>query len=329
MLLAALAVCVFWAYWPTLARMAERWSSDPQYSHGILVPVFALVVLWSRRERFPPGPLTGSWWGLAWLGIGLLLRFSGAYLYIEAFDSLSLLPTLAGLCVLLWGEATLRWCWPALAFLAFMLPLPYQVEVALAQPLRHVATLASTFVLQMLGYPAIAEGNIILIDDIKLGVVDACSGLGMLVTFFALATAMALIVDRPLVDRLVLVASAIPIALVSNVLRITATGVAHSALGTEAGRAVMHDLAGWFMMPVALGLLWLELLYLRYLLREDAPRGPVPLVLVDVPRSPSSRPAPVAEDASAPPVAGTTLNAMSSFSEPTVTSAPLVRSARH
>lgn len=286
---AALGMCLLWAYWPTLGRMADRWSSDPQYSHGFLVPVFALIILWYRREHFPAGALRPSWWGLAWLAIGALLRLTGAYFYLEALDGLSLLPVLAGLCVLLWGESVLRWCWPALAFLGFMLPLPHQVEVALAQPLRHLATAAATLVLQLLGYPAIAEGNIILIDDVRLGVIDACSGLGMLVTFFALATAMALIVQRPLFDRLVLVVSAIPIALVANIVRITATGVAHRALGVDAGRAVMHELAGWLMMPLALGLLYLELLYLKHLLVEEEPHGPLPLVLTDI-AAPASAP---------------------------------------
>lgn len=296
---AALGLCLLWAYWPTLGHMAERWSNEPQYSHGFLVPVFALVILWYRREHRAAGELRPSWWGLAWLAIGVLLRLSGAYFYIEALDGLSLLPVLAGLCVLLWGESVLRWCWPALAFLGFMLPLPHQFEVALAQPLRNFATVSATLVLQVLGYPAIAEGNIILIDDVKLGVIDACSGLGMLVTFFALSTAMALIVRRPLLDRLVLVASAIPIALVANIARITATGVARWALGTDAGRVDMHNLSGWLMMPLALGLLYLELLYLKHLLVEEEPLGPLPLVLTDT-AVPASAPSGPGQDGETP-----------------------------
>src|SRR5207247_2117523 len=119
-----------------------------------------------------------------------------------------------------------RFAWPALAFLGFMLPLPYQVEVALAHPLRRLATGMSTYLLQTIGYHAIAEGNIILIEQSSLGVAEACSGLGMLMTFFALATAMALAIRAPAVDRLVLVVSAVPIAVLANVMRITATGVA-------------------------------------------------------------------------------------------------------
>jgi exosortase len=281
--LAALTVCLLWAYWPTLETMAERWSSDPQYSHGFLVPVFAAVVLWYRRDRFPAGRLAPSWWGLPWLLTGLALHVAGGQVAFAFLDDFSLLPTLAGLCLLLGGGPALRWSWPAIAFLGFMLPLPYRVELLLAHPLRRMATVASTYLLQLLGFPAQSEGNVILIDELRLGVVDACSGLGMLVTFFALSTAFALVIQRRLGDRIVLVLSAVPIALVANILRITATAVVHTTLGSAAANALMHDLAGWLMMPLALGLLGLELWFLgRLLLPQEAPR-PLPLRLAEKP----------------------------------------------
>jgi exosortase len=280
-----------WAYWPTFGDMWDRWSTDPQYSHGFLVPVFALAVLWSRREQRPRHWFAGPTdkmhlvcasqlaWGLALVGLAVLLRFVSAYFYYLALDGLSLLPLLAGICLLVFGWPTLRWAWPSIAFLGFMLPLPYQVEMALAQPLRRIATVASTYCLQTMGFPALAEGNVIVIDEVRLEVINACNGLGMLFTFFALSTAAAVIIDRPLLDKLMVVASAIPIALVVNIVRITITGVAHLTLGAEIGRALMHDFAGWLMMPMALGLVWLELWFLSRLLVEEAPLAPVPLSL--------------------------------------------------
>ena len=277
--LAGAALCLLWAFWPTFARMVEVWSSDPQYSHGFLVPVFALVVLWSRRELLPTGQGASSWWGLAFLLIGLGLWLAGAGIYLESIEAFALLPTLAGLCLLLGGWAALRWAWPAIAFLAFMLPLPFQVDHFLAHPLRRVATTASTYLLQTLGFPALAEGNVILIDDLKLGVVEACSGLGMLVTFFALSTAAALVLPRGPVERIVLVLSAVPIALIANIVRITATAAAHATLGSEAANGWLHDLSGWAMMPLALGLLWLELAFLDRLFVPAELSQPLPLDL--------------------------------------------------
>src|SRR4029077_20950711 len=124
-----------------------------------------------------------------------------------------------------------------------------------------------------------AEGNIIYIDDIRLGVEEACSGLGMLMTFFALATALAMIVNAPLHDRLLLVASAIPIAIIANVIRISATGVAYHLAGKDSSLAqvIYHDLAGWLMMPLALAMLWLELRFLANVLIAEATDAPLPV----------------------------------------------------
>jgi exosortase len=199
---------------------------------------------------------------------------------IEPLDAISLLPTAFGLVLLAGGWSVLAWSWPAVAFLAFMMPLPFSLEITLAQPLRGLATTMSTYALQTLGCPAIAEGNIIIIDDIQLGVEEACSGLGMLMTFFALATALAMIVQAPLTDRLILVASAIPIAVCVNVIRITATGVAYHLAGRDSSVAQMiyHDLAGWLMMPLALAMLWVELKFLANLLVEEPELAPTPFV---------------------------------------------------
>jgi exosortase len=153
-----------------------------------------------------------------------------------------------------------------------MLPLPYQVERALAYPLQQVATQVSTYALEVLGFQATSEGNIIWVnDDSRIGVVEACGGLSMLLTFFALAVAFALVLPRRPLDKCLVVASAVPIALFANVVRITLTGVLHELTGDGFARVFFHDLAGWFMMLLALGLLWLELQILSRLLVEPLP----------------------------------------------------------
>ena len=291
---ALLAGAAVWCYWLTLANMADRWARDPQYSHGFLVPVFAAAVLWARGPLLRDATWQPDAWGLPLLALGVSIRWAAIQMDIESLDAVSLLPTLAGVVQLVAGRAVLRWAWPAIAFLGFMMPLPFFVEVALAQPLRRIATVMSTYVLQTCGVPALAEGNIILIGDIPLGVAEACSGLGMLMTFFALSTATALIVQGPTLDRTVLVLSAIPIAVLANVARIAGTGLAYYAWGrdSEAAYAIMHDLAGWLMMPLALLLLWLELRYLAWLLPEAPDHQPLPVYL--------PRPGPTANDLGRP-----------------------------
>jgi exosortase len=251
--------------------MGEKWSTDPQYSHGFLVPMFAAVLLWMRGGKLQGKALRPARWGLLLVLGGLAVHLAGAYVYFDWLDMISLLPVLAGLCLCYGGGPVLRWAAPSIAFLVFMLPLPFRVEVSLSHPLQRLATLGSTYVLQTLGFGAVSEGNIIIMDDARIGVVEACNGLGMLVTFFALATAVALVLKRPLLDRVLVVLSAVPIALAANVIRITVTGILHAKVGGEVADLVFHDLAGWLMMPLALGMVWLELCFLSRLLVEPEP----------------------------------------------------------
>src|SRR5262249_17465649 len=153
-------------------------------------------------------------------GAGIGLRLVGVKYNFAYLEPLSLLPCLASLCLLLGGVTALRWSWPAIAFLFFMIPLPHNLSLSLAGPLQRIATEASTFALQVLGRPALAEGNVILLNDVELNIVEACSGLRMLVIFFALATAVVLVIQRPLWEKLLIVGSAVPIALATNILRI-------------------------------------------------------------------------------------------------------------
>jgi len=251
--------------------MASKWTSDPQYSHGYLVPVFALILLWMRRQQLLSATLQPSWWGLPLVAVGAALHVLAAYLYYEGLDSSSLFPCLFGLCLVTAGWPAVRWAWPAIGFLVFMLPLPFRIEVALALPLQRLATRSSTYLLQTLGFPAVAEGNTILLNEVRLNVVEACSGLSMVMTFFALSTAVAFVVKRRWPDKILIGLSALPIAVLANLLRITVTGILHETVGEKVANLVFHDLAGWLMMPLALGILWLELQILSRLMIEPEP----------------------------------------------------------
>jgi len=256
--LGTLGTTLLWAYWPTLAALSRVWGNDPQYSHGFLVPLFAAVLLWQRRDLRAAVSFQLNPWGLPLLAAGAGLRLAGAYFYYPWFDMVSLLPCLIGAVVLCGSWPALRWSWPGVAFLLFMLPLPFRLGAFLAPTLQRFATLVSTYALQTLGFPAISEGNLILLREARIGVVEACGGLSMLMVFFALTTAVALLASRHLFDKLFIVASAVPIALVTNVARITITAILQDQVGAHASE-LFHDLAGWFMMPLALALLWLEI----------------------------------------------------------------------
>lgn len=268
---AGLCASILWSYWTVLGELIARWTRDPQYSHGYLVPVFAGALLWLRRKKVDLASLRPTWSGLLLILLATVLRLAGAYYSFDWLDAVSLLPCLAGLCALVGGSAALRWSWPAIAFLFFMIPLPYQAEVALANPLQRIATRGSTYVLQTCGLPALADGNRIRIDDLRIEVAQACNGLSMLITFFALSAAVALVIQRPFWERALIVASAVPLALVVNVCRVAGTALLHGLVGSQVAQAFFHDFAGWLMMPLALVMLWAELRVLSFILVAPAP----------------------------------------------------------
>jgi exosortase len=263
---------LLWSYWPILERLEESWSLDPQYSHGYLVPIIAVVVLWNRRDRFGYDNVQPPWQliGLALIVLGSLLRLLGMYLFFFWMEAVSLLPYLLGLSLILGGRQALSWVWPAVLYLLFMIPLPYKIGSILGQNLQRVATITSTYVLETLGYPAIAEGNVITVRHSSIGIVEACSGLRMLMILLALATAMAVLKADKGWQKVLLLGSALPVAIFVNVVRISMTGILQETLRSTVVNNI-HDLLGWVMMPVALLLLWAEAKMTSDLLVHKAP----------------------------------------------------------
>jgi exosortase len=208
--------------------------------------------------------------------IGIGLNWASTYYYYTLLGAFSLLPTLAGLAVLAFGADGLKWAGPSIAFLFFMIPLPGMFSGLLAHPLQRLATECSTYLLQLFGIAAVAEGNIILLSEGRIGVVEACSGLRMLILFFAISGAVAMLIRRPLWERLFVLASAAPIALSANIIRITATGILHETCGAAVADGFFHTVGGLVMGPLALGLLFLEMMFLSRALLPNV-SGPLTL----------------------------------------------------
>lgn len=277
----AISSLLAWAYFPTLCELFHKWMTDPQYSHGILVPLFSLFLMYRNRDNAPGDAESWPWLGYAVLFAALGCRAVAALLLFLPLDALSLVICMTGLAMVAGGKSMLRWLWPSLAFLIFMIPLPYQLERMMGAELQKIATICSTFLLQTLGQPAIAEGNKILIQEVQLGVVEACSGLRMLMTFAAFCVGAVMLLEKHWLVKVLILSSAIPIALATNILRITATGLAHVWLKDNGSKGdvlnFIHDFNGWMMMPIGLGFLLLEMWILKHLLIEtDHTYLPVP-----------------------------------------------------
>jgi exosortase len=256
------------AYASSIGSLIDQWKADPNYSYGFFVAPIAALIFWSRRGMLDRSRMRPRWWGFLPLVAVVALRFP-MFEWNQKYAETATIPlVLAGLALALGGWHLLRVAWPAILFLVFMLPLPPSVNAYLARPLQNVATLGSVALLQLFGLPVLSEGNVIYVGASRLEVARACNGLSMLLSFVTLVTATVILVRRPVYERVVLLLSAIPIALVSNILRITVTAMCYHWLGEETGERFAHDPAGWAMMFVALGLVWLELRALSWLFVE-------------------------------------------------------------
>lgn len=265
---ALLAAAFVWSYWPVLGTLASTWNTVPDYSHGYFVIPVAGYLLWSRRASMPGRAAGFAWGGLILLLLSMAVRIGGSLWYIDAIEAWSLPLWVAGAIWLLAGRPMLWWAAPAVIFLGFMIPLPFRAETLLSGPLQSVASRLSCWFLQTLGQPAIREGNVVLIGDVRLNVVEACSGLRIFISICALAFIYDALAKKPWWTRCALLAAVAPVAVLANALRITLTGLLHVKISGEAAHRFSHDFAGWMMLPVAAVLLAAWLWYVGRLIVE-------------------------------------------------------------
>jgi exosortase len=263
---AILSLAAFcWAYWPTLADMVTQWVRQPDYSHGFLVVPIALFFLWTKRSQIAAEQVTPSMYGLLLLIFCACLRIGAGAFYLAPLDGWTIPLWIAGSVWLLFGWRVLRWCLPSIAFLWFMVPIPFSAESMLSVPLQSVATKLSSAALLMLGQPALAEGNTIWIGGQQLFIEEACSGLRIFVGIFALAFAFILFSRWSWWQKGLALAAVLPIAIVANVTRIVLTGLLYQLVSGDAAKHFSHDFSGLIVIPLAAAMFWLFLIYLDHL----------------------------------------------------------------
>jgi exosortase len=257
-----------WFSWHSAHELAERWANEPEYAQGYFVVAFAVILSWLRRAQLPGGKLNGSWWGVWTIALAIAMRLQGPILVTVPLELASLMVCLAGCCLALGGFKLLHWAAPAVLLLLLLLPLPTRMEETVASRLRPAAIDASAYVMQTLGLPAVAERNLILVDESDAQVVEVGSGLGTIITLLAMTWTVVLVARRELWQKVVILLSAVPIGLAINVVRTILTGVVFEVWGTSAAELFFRHLAGWVTLPLAMAILWLECCILGNLIHE-------------------------------------------------------------
>jgi exosortase len=243
-------------YAPVLKNLVADWWNNPDYGHGFLVPVFSGYVLWREREKWLNTEIKPSNFGLLVM-LGAVVILLGGSLGAELFTTrISLLILLAGMILFLAGWKMLRAVSLPLAFLILMIPLPVLIYNQITFPLQLLASRFATFWLELVRVPVLREGNVLILPNYSLEVVEACSGIRSLMTLLTLAIAYGYLVERRRWVRYALAILMVPIAIVSNAIRIMGTGVLTFHFGPKAAEGFFHEFSGWIIFLAALVLMF-------------------------------------------------------------------------
>lgn len=257
----ALVATFAWSYWPIMGDLFASWQSSDDYSAGQLVPVVAAFLLWRERRILSQSSWASCWWGgIALLLLAEMIRMYGLLSLRISAGRYSLVVAMIGLVLIAGGRQVLRFISWILLLLFLMFPLPIRAHNLISPPLQRIATTGSVFFMEVFGISMRQEGNVIVLgEDMRMAVAEACSGLRMLMAFVIVTAFIAYMVKRPRWQKGVLLVSSIPVAVVCNIVRIFATAVIMLHVGREVGEKFFHDFAGYVMMPVAVLLLFAEI----------------------------------------------------------------------
>ena len=260
-----------------ISGIVSRWVADSSWSHGFLIPLFSLYFINQHKSEILNLRTGPNYLGLFFLICGIvfyplnIVHFQYGY-----FRPIGMIATLGAVVLFLGGWRLIKYTWLPIVFLVFAVPLPARFYVQVTMPMRILATNMTTALLNLVsGMDATASG--VVIDVIykgqkiepSLNVAEACSGMRLLMAFLALGVAMAYLHYRPVWQRIVLLATTIPIAIFCNIVRVSATAFIYVLGDPSYARGIYHDILGMSMLPLAFGLYGLIAWFMSSLFIEE------------------------------------------------------------
>jgi exosortase len=263
-----IAALVLFLYYRVLGKLVSDWWNIPDFSHGFLVPLFALYLLWDKRKLLIAEKPRPSWCGVMVVGLALLTLIAGVF-GVELFLSrVSLVMLLAGLVLSIAGWGLLKKTSFPMLVLVLAIPIPAIIFNQITFPLQLLASKMAGSVLPLLAVPTLRNGNVIKLPSMTLEVAEACSGIRSLMSLFTLALFYGYFLERSNGRRAILVIASIPIAVAANALRIIGTGLCVQYWDADKAQGFFHEFSGWVMFLVSMGCLYLVHYALRGLRRE-------------------------------------------------------------
>jgi exosortase len=239
-------------YYRIAIKLVIDWYNIADYSHGFLVPLFSLFLLWDKRKQIATTPVRPTWAGLGLVVFGLITLVFGVY-GVDLFTSrLSFVILLAGLVWTFFGGQIVRQVLFPILVLLLAIPFPAIVFNQITFPLQLLASRLASMILPLLGVPVLQEGNVIQLPVMKLEVAEACSGIRSLMSLFTLAVFYGYFLERGTKRRVILALASIPIAVAANVARIVGTGLCVQYWDPVKALGFFHEFSGWVMFVISL-----------------------------------------------------------------------------
>ncbi len=242
-----------------LVRLIDRWVSDSNESHGFLIPAFSLYFVYRERTHLKETAGKASWWGLVVILLSLFAYLVSVFKGFYYPRQVLMIVALGGVVFFQGGWGILRLTWLPIVFLIFAMPLPAGVYYNITLPMRMMASTVAAVILSLLPDVTCEAMNVVIhgwhgTEPIQLNVAEACSGMHLLLAFLALGVAMAYLEPRPILHRIILLLSTIPIAIFCNMVRVLLTGLIYIYIGSEWATGDLHTLLGMCMLVLAFGL---------------------------------------------------------------------------
>jgi exosortase D (VPLPA-CTERM-specific) len=261
MLVLALALSLI-AYWSGLSEAVSRWSSQEEYSHGFLIPLVTLFILWEKRHLISATMGPPMWSGVALIFLALAIFFVGEISALYLLIQYSFVMVLLGLSMITVGKAT-KYTYVPILILLFAIPLPYVFEVLLTAKLQLFSSWIGVQVIRLFQIPVFLEGNIIDLGVYQLQVVEACSGLRYLFPLMSLGFIAAYFYQAAFWKRAIVFLMTIPITILMNSFRIGVIGVMVDNWGISMAEGFLHDFEGWIIFMACAAILFLLVVFLE------------------------------------------------------------------
>jgi exosortase len=242
-------------YYPSMVRLVRHWHRSDDYSHGFLIIPLSLYIIWQKREALRQALIAPAPAGLAVAAAGAAVFVLAQFAGITTLAAAAIIPILLGSVWFLWGPHVLKELLFPIVFLIFMVPVPGQIYSALTFPLQLFVSASSTLFGQLLQIPIYREGNIIHLPQHTLQVVQACSGLRSMISLLTLSAVMAYLTLGSNLLRALLFVSGVPVAILVNVVRVSAMILAFHHFDYDLTEGALHSYFGAAIFLLAILLL--------------------------------------------------------------------------